>query len=119
MVDRQKESTRLAKRLGKKIAERRKHLDWTQDQLAERVGVDAETISRFERGANLPSLLTLDRLAAALQVEVGELLSGVPGSRSDETSKLGAWIEGLSARDRNFVMKIVRESCEHLRQKSA
>ena len=47
MVDKHKESVRLAMRLGARITERRKHLDWTQDQLAERVGVDAETISRY------------------------------------------------------------------------
>jgi transcriptional regulator with XRE-family HTH domain len=118
VVDRQKDSVRLAKRLGKKIAERRKHLDWTQNQLAERVGVDAETISRFERGANLPSLLTLDRLAVALQVDVGELLSRMPGSASDDALKLSAWVEGLSVKDRSFVMKVAKDCCEHLRQKT-
>lgn len=119
MVDKQKESARLAKRLGQKIAVRRKQLAWTQDQLAERVGVDAETISRFERGANLPSLLTLDRLAAALQADVGELLSRTTNIRLDDSAKIATWLESLSARDRNFVVKIIRDCCEHLRQKSA
>jgi transcriptional regulator with XRE-family HTH domain len=118
VVDRQKESARLARRLGKEITERRKHLDWTQNQLAERVGVDAETISRFERGANLPSLFTLDRLAAALQVDVGDLLSRIPGSGNADVLKLSAWIEGLSVKDRGFVMNVVRDCCEHLRQKA-
>ena len=117
MVDKQKESARLAKRLGKKIAERRKNFAWTQDQLAERIGVDAETISRYERGANLPSLPTLDRLAIALQTEIGELLSRSASIKSEDTSKIGAWLEGLSVKDRNFVLKIVRECSEHLRQK--
>ena len=118
MVDRQKESAQLAKRLGKKIAERRNHLEWTQDQLAERVGVDAETISRFERGANLPSLPTLDRLSTALQTDIGELMSKVPVTGKGDASKISAWIEKLSAKDRSLVMKVVRECCEHLRQKS-
>ena len=118
MVDRQKESARLAKRVGKKIAERRKHLKWTQNQLAERVGVDAETISRFERGANLPSLLTLDRLAIALQVEVGNLLSKMTESGGDDALKLSAWVEGLSVKDRSFVMKVAQDCCEHLRRRT-
>ncbi|MCG3142471.1 MAG: hypothetical protein HDKAJFGB_03939 [Anaerolineae bacterium] len=119
MVDKQKESARLAKRLGQKIALRRKQLSWTQDQLAERVGVDAETISRFERGANLPSLPSLERLAAALNIEPGELLSKASTGRSTDVAKISAWLEGLSARDRNFVMKLVRECSEHLRKKTA
>lgn len=118
MVDRKKESARLAKRLGAKIAERRKHLEWTRDQLAERVSVDAETISRFERGTNLPSLPTLDHLATALQVDVGELLSKLPSTSDGDALKVSAWIEGLSEKDRSFVIMLVRQCCEHLRQKS-
>ena len=118
MVDKQKESARMATRLGSNIAERRKHLDWTQDQLAERAGVDAETISRFERGVNLPSLPTLYRLAAGLQIEIGELLSNGFSIPNDSATKLGAWIDGLSVKDRRFVMNLVRNCCEHLRQKS-
>ena len=108
----------MAARLGSKISERRKHLDWTQDQLAERVGVDAETISRFERGVNLPSLTTLYRLAAGLQIEVGELLSKESSVPNDNAAKIEAWIDGLSVKDRRFVMNIVRNCCEHLRQKT-
>ena len=117
MVDKQKESARLAKRLGSRIAERRKQLEWTQDQLAERVGVDAETISRFERGTNLPSLPTLDRLSTALRVEVGDLLSKAMPAVPDDAVKLAAWLEALSSKDRSFVMEIVRDCCQHLRQK--
>jgi transcriptional regulator with XRE-family HTH domain len=118
VVDRQTESARLAKRLGKRIAEQRSHLEWTQDQLAERVGCDSETISRFERGANLPSLPTLDRLATALQVDVGELLSRATTKANDDASKFSAWLDGLTTKDRSFVMKVVRDCCEHLRQRA-
>jgi transcriptional regulator with XRE-family HTH domain len=67
MAVKKKDSARLAKRLGGNLSERRKQLGWTQEMVAERVGVDAETISRIERGAHLPSLPTLDRLAVALR----------------------------------------------------
>ena len=70
-----RKSSQLASRLGTSIAERRRALGWTQAALAERIGVDAETISRFERGATLPSLLTLERLSDCLRVRVGELLT--------------------------------------------
>lgn len=118
MVDKQKEVAKLALRLGKMIAERRKNLGWTQDQLAERVAVDSETISRFERGTNLPSLPTLDRLAAALQVGVGDLLSRAPRKLDDDASKLNTWMNGLSTKDRDFVMKVFQGCCDHLRQKA-
>ena len=62
MGDSTAERRKLAKRLGQQIAERRRELSWTQDQLAERLGVDTETISRFERGVTVPALLTIEKL---------------------------------------------------------
>lgn len=115
MVDRKTDSDELASRLGKRIATRRKSLAWTQDDLAERMGVDAETISRFERGAHLPSLPTLERLAVALRVEVGALLSKSGPAKADDVAALAAWMDGLSTGDRKFVLSVARDCCEHLR----
>jgi transcriptional regulator with XRE-family HTH domain len=114
MVDRQKESERLAKRLGKNIAERRKHLGWTQEQVAERVGVDAETISRFERGNNLPSLLTLEKLSTALRLPIGDLLSKQRPEVANELAIFDALIADLSPGDRAFVLTVARNCCDHL-----
>ena len=64
----------LAVRLSRNIASRRRELNLTQAQLAERLCVDTETLSRFERGKHLPSLATLERLAEQLQTTVAVLL---------------------------------------------
>jgi transcriptional regulator with XRE-family HTH domain len=114
MVDKQKESERLAKRLGKNVAERRKQLEWTQEQVAERVGVDAETISRFERGANLPSLLTLEKLSTALRLSVGDLLSKQRPEAANEAAIFDSLITGLSPDERAFVMTVARNCCDYL-----
>jgi len=118
MVDKQKESERLAKRLGKNVAERRKQLEWTQEQVAERVGVDAETISRFERGANLPSLLTLEKLSTALRLSVGDLLSKHRPETANETAVFDALISGLSSDERAFVITVARNCCDYLRKRA-
>lgn len=114
MVDKQKESERLAKRLGKNVAERRKQLEWTQEQVAERVGVDAETISRFERGANLPSLLTLEKLSTALRLSVGDLLSKQRPEAANEAAIFDSLITGLSPDERAFVITVARDCCDYL-----
>lgn len=114
MVDKTKEADRLAKRLGKNIAERRKQLEWTQEQVAERVGVDAETISRFERGVNLPSLLTLEKLSTALRLTVGDLMSKQRPEAADEAAIFEALIADLSADQRAFVLSMVRNCCDYL-----
>ncbi len=48
--------------LGRNIAGRRKILGLTQAVLAEQLGIDTVTVSRFERGSHLPSLLRLEHI---------------------------------------------------------
>ena len=82
-----------------------------------RVGVDAETISRIERGAHLPSLPTLDRLAVALNVRGRPVIEGRPEEAS-EAATFGAWISELGSDDRAFVMTVVRNCCDYLGSRS-
>ena len=105
----------LAVRLGTKIATLRKERGWTQAALAELVGVDTETISRFERGVTLPSLVTLEVISDSLRVGVGELLSESSALPSDQAAMLNAWLAPLDASNRAFVVDLVQRTCEHLR----
>ena len=47
----------------------------TQDELAEKVGVSRQAISKWERGEGLPDLYNISLLAKALDVTVDELLN--------------------------------------------
>lgn len=109
---------RLGKRLGQRIAERRKSLDWTQDQLAERLGVDAETVSRFERGATVPSLVTLDRLARVLNTHTAELLSEASAAPSDQAMRISAWLASMPSEDSEFVVAQIKTLCDYLQRRS-
>jgi ribosome-binding protein aMBF1 (putative translation factor) len=57
-----KRTAGIANRLGKAIASERTARELTQEQLAEMLGVEQETISRFERGTTLPPLPRLIQL---------------------------------------------------------
>jgi len=85
----------LAERLSLNIARQRHTLGLTQAQLAERLGVDTETLSRFERGKNLPSLTTLERLSELLMTTVGDLLSESPAQADDDALALTSWLSQL------------------------
>lgn len=116
MGDSTDERRRLARRLGQQIAERRKELSWTQDQLAERLSVDTETISRFERGVTVPSLLTIEKLASILKTSVADLLSEASISPSDQAIRISAWLATLPPEDGEFIVAQVKTLCDHLRQ---
>jgi transcriptional regulator with XRE-family HTH domain len=69
------EVTRAAELLGMRIRELRKKRNLTQVMLAEASGIPQSHMSSIERGAMLPTLLTLIRLAAALDYRVSALVS--------------------------------------------
>jgi transcriptional regulator with XRE-family HTH domain len=61
--------------VGRKVRRLRRVQDLSQDDLATRVGVSRNTISRFETGARMPSIEMLEKLATALGVKVADLLA--------------------------------------------
>lgn len=61
-----------ATKIGVGIAAARKFQGVTQEELAERIGIETETVSRFERGATMPSLVTLQKLAVELDTTTEE-----------------------------------------------
>ena len=61
--------------LGRRLKDARKQFGWTLVNLAERSGVSITTISRAERGQLALGYENFAALAAALQMDVGELFS--------------------------------------------
>jgi len=64
----------LAQSVGNSIAARRRLLDLTQQEVADRAGVSQKYISALERGERIPNLDTLDQIAGALGVPIRDLL---------------------------------------------
>ena len=60
--------------LGKKIAEARRRARLTQNDLAARVGVTAQAVSKWEQGRSCPDIAILDEIADALGISLFELL---------------------------------------------
>lgn len=63
-------------RIGKFIAEKRKEKSLTQEQLAERLGISTNAVSKWERGICLMDMSLLKPLADILGVSVNEILAG-------------------------------------------
>lgn len=61
------------KLLGQKIKFFRKSRNLTQEQLAELVGMEPNSISIIESGRNFPTLNSLEKIANALDIELNVL----------------------------------------------
>ena len=62
--------------LGVRLTQYRRRLRLSITELAAQSGVDYMQVSRYEKGATLPSLPTAIRLARVLQVSLDELFTG-------------------------------------------
>jgi transcriptional regulator with XRE-family HTH domain len=67
--------TPLEKRLGKRIAAYRRQAGLTQAQVARKVRVAPETLSRLETGAAMASLPSVEKVAHAIGVELADLFA--------------------------------------------
>lgn len=112
MVDKHRSS--LAARLGKNIMRGRKALGLTQEQMAMELKVEPETISRFERGATLPSIPTLERIAAILGTTMGELLEEGEPRQFTEAEQLAVLLRPLSDSGRALAREILEKLFTHL-----
>ncbi|MEN9476924.1 MAG: hypothetical protein RLZZ298_999 [Pseudomonadota bacterium] len=101
-------------RVARNIGERRRALNLTQAQLAERLGVDTETLSRFERGKHVPTLKNMIRLAGLLQTTVADLLAEERPKPSADATVVSAWLDGLSPEDKVFALAMLKQCCDYL-----
>lgn len=111
-----KESTALGVLLGRNMANRRNTLGLTQAELAEKLGADTVTVSRFERGSHLPSLLRLERIADTLGIPLAELLSQSTNLCTDQALLIQQLISELSESDRQLMLDMIHVWCLRLKK---
>lgn len=63
--------------IGEKLLRFRKVNNMTQKELSEKCGCSMNTISRYENGERMPTIDTLERIAAVFNISTAELLADV------------------------------------------
>ena len=74
-------------KIGKFIAKLRKQKKLTQEQLAEKLGITKNAVSKWERGLGLMDLSLLKPLSHILEVSVTEILNGERFTKEEIDSK--------------------------------
>lgn len=104
----------LAKTIGQAIARWRTAHVMTQEELAVALDVDPMTVSRFERGVSLPSLLTLQQIATVFGSSMAQILEDVPAQRPAPTATgssalmLASLMKSLSADEQAFFIDTLK-----------
>jgi transcriptional regulator with XRE-family HTH domain len=92
--------------VGGRLRTARRSAGLTQKQLAEAVGVESITVSRWERGVTSPSLSRLRRIAEITKTTVSDLVRA-PDAATAHAVELAALREEL-AETRALVDRVVR-----------
>ena len=74
-------------KIGKFIAENRKKNSLTQEQLAEKLHVSKNAVSKWERGLNLPDASIMNELCNRINISLNELFAGEYIDNKDLKSK--------------------------------
>lgn len=98
-------------RTGAVIARLRRDRDWTQLELAERLHVTHQAVSRWERGESFPDLVVLHNLAELFGVGVDALLDRPSGTDSTDRPRAapGAVLDELAQDRPERVVQMIRE----------
>lgn len=92
------------KLLGQRIKELRKLNKLTQEELAEAVGIDPKHLSSIETGRNSPTLLTLEKISGALNVQIKTLFD----SQSNNRAEVHDLIDLADERQFNMIRGVVK-----------
>ena len=104
----------LSKAIGKAISKRRLACNLTQEDVAERLNIGNEAVSRMERGTVMPTVARLVELAEIFNCPVGDLLTESSSRTEDQGKLIANQIKRLSPKNRSFVLEMIEKLSLHL-----
>ena len=108
-------SKNIGQSIGQCIAKRRVEAGLTQDEVAARLDIGKEAISRMERGLTIPTVLRLAELAEIYGCGIDAMVIETSGRSSDQAEHIATLLSTLSKKDRAMVVDVVERICEGVR----
>lgn len=105
----------IGSRLGHNISQARIHAMLTQEQVAERLGIGNEAISRIERGVVIPTIPRLFELADLFNCRIETLLNDASDRIQDQSEVLTDLLDQLDPADRKLVLDVIRQLVKRLK----
>lgn len=112
----EREVQRLAKILGNAIVERRKALGMTQSELANRLDMAPDALSRIENGFVAPRFSRIEEIARSLDCSVAELFRERSDSLKAKSDCIADIISPLSPDKQEEVISLVSHFVSILRK---
>ena len=98
------------KEMGKRIKQKRKELNLTQEKLSEMLEISPTYISEIERGTGISSLATITKIANVLNLDLDYLILGISNTNIDKT--FSNLLEKIPKQDQKLFISL----CENIPQ---
>ena len=105
----------LAVLVGRAISRQRTQRGLTQEEVAERLGIGTEAVSRIERGVVIPNIARLLEMAEIFGCGAAELLGEVSPLADDQARRVSRLLEPLARSDQRLVLDLVESLAIRLR----
>lgn len=99
----------LSLAIGQSISKKRLSKGLTQAQVAEKIGVSNDAISRMERGTIMPTIKRLNQLATLFDCQTAELLQQSSPLISDQSQYVYELLAQLDDTDRLKLIAIIEQ----------
>ena len=100
----------VMRQLAENIAKRRKELGLTQAQMAEKISMEKESLSRMEAGKITPSLYRLEKIAGALECPISDLLRDTSPDALAQAKTITELLRPLPSREQRAIVRFVRDA---------
>ncbi|MBG0843504.1 helix-turn-helix domain-containing protein [Ectopseudomonas toyotomiensis] len=104
----------LADVVGRAIARQRERCKLSQEQVAERLGIGSEAVSRIERGIVMPNIERLVALADIFGCETADLLTQASPRSEDQAVRISQMLNQLGSDDRQLVLELIERLSHRL-----
>ncbi len=106
----------LAETIGKSIVHYRKQLDLSQKELAAKLCITHDSMSRIERGIVSPKMERLQDIANALQCSVSSLFQVASPSIQERALAIAETLESLSPKEQEAVLNVMYSTVKALKR---
>lgn len=95
--------------LGARIKELRKKAKISQEELAEKIGINYKNLSRIEAGRGYPTLETLETIAKVLNLEIRDFFEFQHLDSADSVAEaINTIVKTASEKDMHLFLKVLR-----------
>ena len=102
------------KGVGRALVEERRRCGMSQQQVAEQIGIEPETVSRIETGAIAPSLVRLRQFARVYDCSLQGLLGRTSDGLPDLALQIARELDGLPPTDQRHVAEQALATARYL-----